>query len=316
MKKMNVIIDTDPGADDAIAIAALLKNTFFNVIGITSIGGNVDPAKTKRNAIGIADLMDRSDVPVLAGAKKPLFRAFEDASYVHGETGVDGLTMDLARIKELETRQPEQHAVDFIIEQSKKYDDLQLIIIGPMTNIAMAYQKDPSLKDRIAGLSIMGGAFGNPTGNSGEARQAEFNILCDPHAAEIVLQNFRNIRLLPLDVTHAYLQDRSLRDWMAGLSERGANFANMLQAYADAYANFSDFRDECPLHDSHAVMALTSPETWSWERGFVDVILDGATSEGQTILRPNTQGNIEVAKTLDVPAFDQLLRQQLQRAFV
>lgn len=316
MKQINVIIDTDPGADDAIALAALLKNPMFNVIGITSIGGNVDPQKTKRNAIGIADLMGRHDVPILAGATKPLHRPFEHASYIHGETGVDGLTMDLARITELEVRQPTQHAVDFIIEQSKIYDDLQLIIIGPMTNIAMAFKKDPSIKDRIKGLSIMGGAFGNPTGNSGADKQAEFNILCDPEAAEIVLDNFDNIRLLPLDVTHAYLQTRETRNWMAGLSEQGANFASMLQAYADAYSTFSDYKDVCPLHDFHAVAAVTNPEIWGWVQGKVTVSLTGEQTEGQTIFKPNTSRNVLVAKTLDVLAFDSMLRKQLERALV
>lgn len=317
MKKINVIIDTDPGADDAIALAALLSNPLFNVVGITSIGGNVDPQKTKRNAIGIADLMGRHDVPILAGATKPLNRAFEDASYIHGETGVEGLTLDFDAIAKLEASQPQQHAVDFIIEQSHRYNgELDLIIIGPMTNIAMAVQQDPSIVDRIRGLSIMGGAFGNPTGNSGAANQAEFNILCDPDAARIVLGNFDNIRLLPLDVTHAHLQNHEFRNWMASLSPRGENFANMLQAYADNYSKFSDFRGESPLHDFHAVAAVTNPEIWGWEQGVIEVTLTGDKTEGQTILYPTDLGNISVAKTLDVPAFDRMLKEQLGRALV
>ena len=319
MSKTKVIIDCDPGCDDAIALAAVLTDPKFDVIGITSIGGNVNPQKTKRNALGIADLVGRHDVPIIAGAKKPLVKPMVDASDVHGETGVDGLKMDFNAIANLESKQPQQHAVDFILEQSRKYNgELNLIVIGPMTNIAMALQKDKTLPTRIQSLTIMGGAFGDPAGNMGETLHAEFNVYCDPHAAKITLDAFQQARvpskIMPLDVTHKFLQDADFREWLASLSPQGENFANMLKHYAEGYPGLpTSDAGKSPLHDFHTIASFLNPDMYTWDRGFVDVVPDGVW-DGQTILSRSYKWNTQVASDVNRDQFLKVLKGSLTQA--
>ena len=321
MTEFETIIDCDPGCDDAIALVSALTNPNIKVVGITSIGGNVDPHKTKRNAIGIADLVGRRDVPIVAGAMKPLVKPAVNASDVHGETGVDGLTMNYNAITRLEAEQPKMSAAEFILEQSHKLKGrLNLIVIGPMTNIALALQQDPNLPTRIRSLTVMGCAFGNPTGNIGENLQAEFNIYCDPHAAKITLDAFQNSRvptkIMPLDVTHRFMQDHDFREWLAAQSAGGTNFASMLEHYADGYPGLEPTqKGMSPLHDFHTVAATLQPSIYQWERGRVDIVPDlGAANEGQSVFTPSAKGVTEIARGLNKERFSAILKDSLVNA--
>ena len=298
---IKVIIDTDPGCDDAIALVTALSSPLFDVIGITSIGGNVDPVQTQRNALGICALVGRSEVPVIAGCDKPLVKRAVLADHVHGETGVQGLVLPEIQIP------PETvDAADFILEQTQKHNDITLVVIGPMTNIAMAYRRDKKLPGRVKEIVTMGGAYGDPAGNI--TPHAEFNIFCDPHAAKIVYDNFPRIRALPLDVTHKTLQDADFRKWLRGQGERGTNLAVMLESYAATYPGMT-LKDVSPLHDFHTIAALVDPSLYSWQKGKTEV-MEAGEREGQTIIAGHSDA-CAVAVSVDEDKFFALLRSML-----
>lgn len=306
-----IIIDTDPGCDDTIALIAALRHPDFEVLGITSIGGNVDPLKTQKNALGICALVNRTDVPVYAGCDKPLVKRAVLADDVHGESGVQGLVLPFDRVSFGRT---DKDAADFILSATKDHDDVTLIVIGPMTNIATAYLRDNTLSKRVKQIVTMGAAFGNPGGNINNDK-AEFNIFCDPHAAKIVYDNFSGMTVLPLDVTHRTLQDAAFRKTLVTIGTQGANVANMLEAYAATYpADDMAAGHKSPLHDFHTVAFMLDPDMYSLRAGRVNVTISGA-NEGQTILREDVDGGPHhVALGVDSARFFKVLGASMERS--
>ena len=198
--RRRIIIDTDPGIDDAVAILlALAAPGELEIIGIVAVAGNLPLPQTERNARRVCELAGRTDIPVYAGCARPLLRPLATAQHIHGETARDRLllpepTMGLRA----------QHGVDFLVEtlRAAEAGTITLCALGPLTNIAMALVKAPEVAGRIAELVIMGGAcfeLGNVT------PAAEFNIHVDPHAAAIVIESGVPITMMPLDVTHQLL---------------------------------------------------------------------------------------------------------------
>jgi purine nucleosidase len=306
----NVIIDCDPGCDDTVALISALKSPLINVLGITSIYGNVPPAITQKNALGICALMDRTDVPVFSGEPKPLTKEAVLACNVHGESGVQGLVLPFERAADPRT---DMSAVDFILKETKKFehDPVTLIVIGPMTNIATAYLRDQTLPSRVK-IVTMGGAFGSPPGNITDT--AEFNIFCDPLAASIVYENFKNITVLPLDVTHKTLQDKAFREWLGAVGSQGENLSRMLAGYAETYpADDMAQLKVSPLHDFHTIAYLTDPSIYQIEKGQVDVAVTGE-NEGQTTLKTSPGGPHQVALSVDRERFFSVLRSCLEHA--
>ena len=200
MTKRSIIIDCDPGQDDAIALLlALSSPDELDVLGITAVAGNVPLELTERNARQIRDICKRSDIPVFAGCSQPMQRDLVTAEYVHGTTGIDGID-----IVEPELPLEDLHTVDFIIETLHGADDesVTLVPIGPLTNVGTAIQRDSVILTKVREIVIMGGAMregGNRTPS------AEFNIFVDPHAADIVFRCGRPITVMGLDVTHQVL---------------------------------------------------------------------------------------------------------------
>lgn len=301
-----LIIDTDPGCDDTIALIAALTSPDLEVLGITSIGGNVDPVQTQLNALGICALAGRRDVPVYAGCDKPLVKRAVLADHVHGETGVQGLVLP-----DVEIRPQDMDASDFILSQTEKHSDVTLVVIGPMTNIALAYLRDNSLPARVKEIVTMGGAYGDPAGNI--TPYAEFNIFCDPHAAKIVYDNFPCIRALPLDVTHKTMQDATFREWLKSHGDKGVNLANMLEAYAATYPGVEG-QGLSPLHDFHTIAALVDLSLYGFERGCVKVHESGER-EGQTSLAADPTCGVQVAVSVEKERFFALLRTMLECFF-
>ncbi|MGB5740147.1 MAG: nucleoside hydrolase, partial [Woeseia sp.] len=199
-----VIIDCDPGQDDAInLLLAFAAPAELEVLGITTVAGNVPLALTERNARLMCDIAGREDVPVFAGCDKPMRRELITAENVHGSSGIDGIEISVPR-----TPLQPVHAVDFIIEKldSAAPDSITLVPTGPLTNIATAITRQPSILDAVREIVLMGGALregGNTTPS------AEFNILVDPHAAQIVFGCGRPIVAMGLDVTHQVLANRA-----------------------------------------------------------------------------------------------------------
>ena len=219
-----VIIDCDPGQDDAInLLLALSAPDVFDVLGITTVAGNVPLALTERNARQMCDIAGRTDVPVFAGCERPLERALMTAEKVHGKTGIDGV--DLV---EPVTPLQDRHAVDFIADTLRHSESASVTLVptGPLTNIATVFQREPALIDNVREIVLMGGAM-REGGN--HSPSAEFNILVDPHAADIVFRCGRPITVMGLDVTHQVLATAERRDRIREIdNDAGRATAGML----------------------------------------------------------------------------------------
>ena len=197
--KRKIIIDTDPGQDDAVAILLALASPELEVLGLTAVAGNVPLHLTQKNAMKICELAGKPETRVFAGAVHPLVRRLVTAEHVHGRTGLNG-----PELPEPTMKLQDRHAVDFIIEtiMHEGPATITLCPLGPMTNIALAMAREPRIVPRIQEIVLMGGGFfegGNTTPT------AEFNIYVDPHAADIVLKCGAPIVMMPLDVTHKAL---------------------------------------------------------------------------------------------------------------
>jgi len=249
-----IIIDTDPGQDDAVAILLALASPELDVLGIVAVAGNVGLHHNAKNARKIVALAGRTDIPVYAGCSRPIMRTLVTAEHVHGATGLDGPDLPEPTV----ALQP-QHGVDYIIDtlMTEPSGTVTLATLGPLTNIAMALVKQPAIAERIAEIVMMGGAYFE-VGNITPA--AEFNIYVDPGAADIVMRCGAPITILPLDVTH---QIQSTPERLAAILALG----NKSGAAVHAMLTFSETFDlkkygwaGAPLHDPTVIAYLLQPE--------------------------------------------------------
>ena len=271
-----IIIDTDPGQDDAVAILlALASPGEIDLLGITCVAGNVPLALTTKNARIVCELAGRSDVKVFAGCDRPMQRPLVTAEHAHGKTGLDGITLP-DPVMPLQ----DMHAVDFIIEQARAQDRITLVPIGPLTNIATALQRAPDIATKIDEIVLMGGAYfevGNITPT------AEFNIYVDPEAAEIVFKSGIKLTVMSLDVTHKVLTTRARIEALRGLSG----------AVGPAVASWTDFFERfdmekygsegAPLHDPCTIAWLIRPELFSGRQVNVEIETVSPLTLGMTV---------------------------------
>lgn len=273
-----IIIDTDPGQDDAVAILLALGSPELDVVGITTVAGNVPQPLVTTNALKLCELVGRTDVPVFIGAHRPLVRELYTAEYVHGPTGIDGTDLP----NPVTTPQP-KHAVDFIIDTclAAGSDGVTICPIGPLTNIASAIAREPMIIANIREIALMGGGFfegGNTT------PVAEFNIYVDPDAATLVFNSGIPITMFPLDVTHkALVLPEDLERLRAIDTPVGKAVAGMLGFYErhdiDKYGIAG-----APLHDPCVIAYLIDPELFSGKRCRVDVETESELTVGQTVV--------------------------------
>jgi purine nucleosidase len=309
MPALPIIIDTDPGQDDAVAILLALASPEFDILGITAVAGNVPLALTEVNARKICELGSRPDIKVYSGADRPLERSLVTAEHVHGRTGLDGPDLP-------DPKMPlqKQHAVDFIIETLMTRDGVTLCVLGPMTNIAMALQKEPRIASRIKRIVAMGGGFfegGNVT------VAAEFNIYVDPHAAQLVFKSGVPITLIPLDCTHQALTTRV----------RVEKFRSMRNGVGPAVAALLDFferfdeqkygTDGGPLHDPCVMAWLLKPELFVSRLVNVEIECQSEITMGMTVIdwwgvsdRPK---NTTVCRGINADGFFDLLTERLAK---
>jgi len=276
--RRRIIIDTDPGQDDAVAILFALGSAELEVVGITTVGGNVPLELTQRNARIMCDLAGRTDVPVFAGSVRPMVRDLVTAEYVHGKTGIDGTP-----IFDPETPLQEAHAVDFIIEtlMASEPGTITLCLLGPLTNVGQALVREPRIAGRIEEIVLMGGGFFEG-GNTTPA--AEFNIYVDPHAADVVLRSGVPITMLPLDVTHkALIVPRHLERFAALGTAVGDAVHGMLEFYerfdVDKYG-----LEGGPLHDPCVIAYLLDPGLFSGRTVHVAVETASELTMGMTVV--------------------------------
>jgi|TARA_A100001234_G_scaffold116805_1_gene102503 purine nucleosidase len=307
-----IIIDTDPGQDDAVAILlALASPDEIEVLGITAVAGNVPLYLTEKNARIVCELAGRPDIGVYAGCARPLKRKLITAEHVHGKTGLDGPELPEPKIK-----LKEKHGVDFIIDtfMQEPKNSVSLCPLGPLTNIATAILKEPRITSRIKQIVLMGGAYFE-VGNITPA--AEFNIFVDPDAAKIVFASGIEIVVMPLDVTHKALVT----------TQRNEAFRQLKTSVGVAVAEMTDFFERfdkekygsagAPLHDPCVTAYLIDPTIFSGRKINVEIETESELTLGMTVADwwrvTDREPNAFFVGDLDANKFFNLLTNRLGR---
>ena len=276
--RRKIIIDTDPGQDDAFALLlALASPEELEVLGICAVAGNVSLEWTVRNTRIICELAGKPETKVFAGCAAPLKRALVTAEHVHGKTGLDGPVM----VEPTMTLQ-DQHAVDFLIETLRREPSgsVTLCPLGPLTNIATAFVQAPDIKARVQEIVLMGGAYFE-VGNITPA--AEFNIYVDPEAAEIVFKSGVPLVVMPLDVTHKVLTTRARVEAFRAL---GSQVGRVAAEWADFFERFDMAKygmDGAPLHDPCVIAYLLQPDLFSGRHINVEIETQSELTLGMTV---------------------------------
>lgn len=305
-----LIIDCDPGVDDAIALLlALASPSHLSLLGITTVAGNVPLSLTHRNARKICALAGKPQTSVYAGCPRPLLRPLATAAEIHGATGLQG-----AELIEPAHPAPTQHAVDFLTSQLlKATEPITLAVLGPLTNLAVALIQSPQIAKNIKQLVIMGGAIGQ--GNI--TPSAEFNIYVDPHAAHVVFTADIPTVLITLDTTHQVLTTPERLEKIRAIGNPIAiAAAGMLDFYGQADRKNYDLPGG-PLHDPCVIAYLLNPSLFTTKPVSIAVETTGEHTLGRTVISDkaastiqtsNTQtSNIQVVKTVDAAGFYALL---------
>jgi purine nucleosidase len=269
-----IILDCDPGIDDALAIAFAAGSPEIKLAGLTTVAGNVELAKTTANALAVASFVGLGKVPVTAGCATPLLRPALDAGHVHGETGLGGAVLPLP------ARQADAgHAIDFLIEATAAAPgEITLVATGPLTNIGLALRREPRLASWVRDFVIMGGSASR--GNVNHA--AEFNIWADPEAAAIVFGAGwpSGVRMIGLDVTLRARATRAVQDRMQTLGELGSRL--LLPALAQ-YQDSAATAGEPPVHDVCATVSIADPSIFEYTPAVVQVETTGKLTSGMTV---------------------------------
>lgn len=277
-KPRKIIIDTDPGQDDAVAILlALASPEDVTLLGITCVAGNVPLALTSKNARIVCELANRPDVKVFAGCDAPMSRKLVTAEHVHGKTGLDGIDLPAPSMP----LQP-GHAVDFIIDTLRQEPSgtVTLVPIGPLTNIATAFTRAPDIVEKVQEIVLMGGAYFE-VGNITPA--AEFNIYVDPEAAQIVFNSGVQLTVMPLDVTHKALTTRPRVEAFRALPGR---VGPAVASWTDFFERFDKEKygsEGAPLHDPCTIAWLIRPELFSGRHVNVEIETEGRYTMGMTV---------------------------------
>ena len=307
----SIIIDTDPGQDDAVAILLALASPELNVLGITAVAGNVPLALTTRNACILLELAGRQDVPVFAGAARPMVRPLVTAEYVHGKTGLDG-----PDLPEPTMALTPGDATDFIIRTLREHPpgSVTLCPLGPLTNIGLALVRAPDIAPRIAEIVLMGGGCfegGNIT------PAAEFNIFVDPHAAEVVFKSGVPLTVMPLDVTHQVLSTRARIAAIRAIGNRSAEVVAQMLEFFERFDVAKYESDGGPLHDPCVIAYLLQPGLFEGRYINVEIETHSELTMGMTVAdwwgvtgRP---ANARFMRKVDADAFFVLLCERLAR---
>lgn len=298
MPKRKIILDCDPGHDDAIAIMMAGKHPALELLGVTAVAGNQTLEKTAKNALKVCQYLDL-DVPVCAGYDRPMVRSQIVAPNIHGESGMEGHAFG-PLTKELD----ERHAVDFLIETLLASDgDITLVPTGPLTNVAMAMRREPKIVEKIDQIVLMGGAY--ELGNVTPA--AEFNIYADPEAAHVVFHSGCTVVMMGLDLTRQVKCYPSIVERMKAINTGAAAlFANLMTFY-----NKMEFQvfglEGGPLHDPTCVAYLIDPFCMETKPMYTEVELRSELCYGRTVCDyfgvMNKEPNVQVCTKIDPDKF-------------
>jgi inosine-uridine nucleoside N-ribohydrolase len=296
---VKILIDCDPGHDDAIAILLALASPEVELIGVTTVAGNQTLDKTTRNALVTLEIGGRGDIPVAAGADRPLQRELRTAAHVHGESGLDG-----PELPEPSAQPVSAHAADFLAERIEP--GVVLVPTGPLTNVALMLERHPDVRERLEHIVWMGGAIRE--GNITPA--AEFNAFVDPEAAAAVFASGIPITMIGLDVTHRALFTRAHADRLRGTGRAG-RFVAQLSDFFQRFHEDSYGFDGSPIHDAMAVAHVIDPSLVTTRHANVAVESSSEFCDGRTVVDlrgvSGRQPNAEVGVDVDAARFLELL---------
>ena len=306
-----IILDCDPGHDDAVAIMLAAASSELEILGITCVGGNVGLNYTVNNALKVCTLIERTDLKIYSGASKPIHYDLFTAEYVHGKTGLDKKGDPI--IVSSDYKVEEQNAIDFIVDTCKSSTDkIYLCPTGPLTNIALSLQKDPSIKEKIKEIVFMGGAamcLGNTTPS------AEFNIFVDPHAANIVLSSGIPLIMMGLDVTHQVNVNKTIIDSINENNNKSSKFFGELMEFYTIFHKKLYETEDTPLHDPCVIAYLLDPSIFTGKLVNVVVEENSELTRGETIVDwlgvTNRKPNCHVMNYANDKKFFELLKNKL-----
>lgn len=302
-----VIIDVDTGIDDALALILALNSKKLDVRGLTTVSGNIPVELATENTLKVLSLLKRDDIQVYEGYKKPMSREIIFKDSVHGENGLAG------QLKDIETKEKNtKHAVDFIIDEVNRYPgEISLIMLAPLTNLAMTFEKAPEIKNKIKELYIMGGAV---DGRGNMSPVAEFNFYIDPESAHKVLHSGVPIKLIGLDVTRkAQLLEEDLYN-VKNKSDLTQFVQNVSRYYIEKYSAGKAVRS-CALHDPLAVGVAIDEDIVVMKDYYVDVEFSSRLCDGQSVCdfnnRYGKEPNVKVALELNKDKFMQMFLESI-----
>ncbi len=301
--RQKIILDCDPGHDDAIAILFVAHHPALELLAITTVAGNQAVEKTAQNALKVCSLANIRNIPIAKGMDRPLVRPARHAADIHGASGMDG-----PNVPEPDIKLAPQHSVDLLIDLLLNSDgDITVVATGPLTNIALAMRREPAILSKIQAISLMGGAIG--LGNVTPA--AEFNIWFDPEAAFIVFKSGCPITMVPLEVTHQALATEKIIARLRNASRPVANFAaDLLVYFADSYKNVFGFPSP-PVHDPCAIAAVIDSSIVPSSSMYVEIETTSQLSAGRTVCdvynKLGQPANAHVGYGLDVERFWEML---------
>ncbi len=308
MEKRKIIMDCDPGHDDAIAIILAAAHPELDILGITTVSGNAEIKKTTMNALKICELAGLHDVPVSKGASEPLVRLRENAPGIHGDSGLDGPVLPEPNRKWII-----EHGADTIIRLVKESrDPVTILPTGPLTNIALALTKAPEIRGKIEEIVLMGGGtFGNWTPS------AEFNIWADPEAAKKVFDSGIPTTVMGLDITHQALATPDVIEQVNRIDNRVAKVVGeLLVFFASTYKEMFDF-DGAPVHDVLTVAYLVAPELFTMKEVNIAVETKGEFTAGTTLVDlhgvTSREVNAKFGVELDTDGFWKLMIDALKK---
>jgi inosine-uridine nucleoside N-ribohydrolase len=301
-----VLIDCDPGHDDAIALLLALASPEVELLGVTTVAGNQTLEKTTANALKVLEFVDRGDVPVAAGAARPLVREPFVAAYVHGESGLEG-----PDLPEPEGTVVDEHAVDFLAARLLESDrSVTLVPVGPLTNVALLLARHPDVAPCIERVVLMGGAIAE--GNVTPA--AEFNVWADPEAAARVFESGLDVTMIGLDVTHKALLKAEHAERLRTAGRTGRMVAELFDFFHRYHAKTYGF-DGSPIHDAVAVAHVFRPDLVETKERHVAIETGSELCRGRTVVdlwrRTENEPNVHVGVGIDGNAFVELLVERL-----
>ena len=309
MTAKKIIIDTDPGQDDAVAILLALASPELDVLGIVAVAGNVPLHLTEVNCRKICELAERPDIKVYAGCDRPMLRPLVTAEYVHGNSGLDGPDLPAPQMP-LQA----EHGVDFLIRSLREQQDVTVCMLGPLTNLAVALTRAPEIAGNIAQVVMMGGGFfegGNVT------PAAEFNIYVDPHAAAKVFASGLDIVIHPLDVTHQALTTTARVQAFRDMGSKVGTATAELLDYFERYDEQKYGTDGGPLHDPNVIAWLLQPDLYQGKDCNVEIETNAELTLGATVIdwwhRTDRPVNAHVIRHVDADGFFALITARLAR---